>query len=140
MSTTAPASATSSPAPSGSDPGYSSGQNDPPITNFFSSSGTPALVLAFLAIGLFVGGMVAMFGMRRRMFRRLSHRFANRLPPGWLVPDDPDPRQGQHRRKHKPIGKRPDLWDIYTSRRGVMDSAWTRILVRAPAPRVSPHP
>lgn len=62
-----------------------------------SLGGSPPLILAFLAIGLLFGAMIAVFGWRRF-----------RLGSTWVIPE-PGPR-----RVHEPIGKRPELWDVWS--------------------------
>ncbi|PCH35129.1 hypothetical protein WOLCODRAFT_133744 [Wolfiporia cocos MD-104 SS10] len=88
-------------------------------TGFFSANGTPALILAFLAIGLFVGGMLAMFGLRRRMVNYGPRRWFASEPPaealsaGWAIDlqDAIGPSRASGRKK-KDVGKPPLLWDM----------------------------
>ncbi|KAI0918422.1 hypothetical protein AcV5_002416 [Taiwanofungus camphoratus] len=98
---------------------------------FFSANGTPALILAFLAIGLFVGGMIAMLGLRRRILARRIRQWAGTppaSPPDWDV-DARDlierARNGELRRRN--IGKQPKLWDLCLTTKDVTTCSWAEI-------------
>ena len=122
LTTLVPGSTTSTPASSG---GGSS----------FSANGTAALILAFLAIGLFVGGMVAMIGLRRRAHERAQRWMASETPtPVWAhdypeVEDINGRSTRARRKKKKDVGKRPTLYDIYAPVRGVEPTSWQGMLV-----------
>ncbi|CCM00637.1 uncharacterized protein FIBRA_02674 [Fibroporia radiculosa] len=90
--------------------------------SIFSASGTPAFILAFLAIGLFVGGMLAMFALRRRLISRGVR--------AWFSSDlSVDPGAGNERTKRKKdFGKRPELWDIYAREKCVKDGMWKEVM------------
>ncbi|KZT01044.1 uncharacterized protein LAESUDRAFT_731630 [Laetiporus sulphureus 93-53] len=101
-------------------------------SGIFSTNGTPALILAFLAVGLFVGGMLAMFGLRRRMAGRgLRRWFAGGPSAGGLEPDAMDLPQiggGRRGKKRKSLGKKPELWDVYVQTKGVEKGLWREIM------------
>lgn len=80
-----------------------SNTNNQMINNTFSANGSPTLVVAFLAIGLFTVVMAAMFGWRKMNRGRLS---VQPIRP-------PRDRPGK-----KPIvlGEKPTLWDMWTRR------------------------
>ncbi|KAH0826592.1 hypothetical protein J3R83DRAFT_4950 [Lanmaoa asiatica] len=69
-----------------------------PISDLFSSNGSPPLIVAFLAIGLFVVAMIGVFGWRRLM---RSRGLVNQP----IIPN--------RRRKSISLGKKPMLWDMW---------------------------
>ncbi|EMD35649.1 hypothetical protein CERSUDRAFT_116391 [Gelatoporia subvermispora B] len=87
--------------------------------SLFSSHGSPALILAFLAIGLFAGGIIAMFGFRRY---HMSSQFGRRRgfvgrrqeegdldgPAGFQTTGPRVPRTVKRN-----FGEKPLLWDVY---------------------------
>ncbi|OSD05116.1 hypothetical protein PYCCODRAFT_1432866 [Trametes coccinea BRFM310] len=87
----------------------------------FLTSGSSALILSFLAIGLFVGGLLVMLAMRRYIF--LSRRRAGRWDPdndagtwNWADPtyERPPPfaiGMGRSRRQ-RDFGEKPELFDL----------------------------
>ncbi|KAL6302662.1 hypothetical protein BKA93DRAFT_827179 [Sparassis latifolia] len=95
---------------------------------FFSANGTPALILAFLAIGLFVGGMVTMFALRRRRMFRLGNRFLGRRTNTWTsdIPESTVPQRTE-RRRQRHFGKKPELWDVYTVKEEYQDASWEKV-------------
>ncbi|EED78064.1 predicted protein [Postia placenta Mad-698-R] len=134
-----PSSSTSVPSSTGSASSTSSAASSPSSSNEtnsspFSQNGTPALILAFLAIGLFIGGMLAMFGLRRRMAIRGPRRWFTSDPPpealsaGWAV-DLPEiiNRSRSARRRQRDVGKKPDLWDVYAARGSTTGPLWRDI-------------
>ncbi|KAI9062123.1 hypothetical protein FKP32DRAFT_1574938 [Trametes sanguinea] len=101
-------------ATSGSDDGGDGGPQ-------FLTSGSSALILSFLAIGLFVGGLLVMLAMRRYVF--LSRRRAGRWDPdneagpwNWADPtyERPPPFAiGMSRsRRQRDFGEKPKLFDL----------------------------
>lgn len=97
-----------------------SNTNNQMINNTFSANGSPTLVVAFLAIGLFTVVMAAMFGWRKMHRGRLS---VQPIRP-------PRDRPGK-----KPIvlGEKPTLWDMWTRREeeeATINLEWENITVR----------
>jgi hypothetical protein len=67
-----------------------------------SVTGSPPLIVAFLAVGLFLAAMLTIFGWRRVAFGR---GFATH----------PIGRGGFHAEmKTESFGRRPELWDLWT--------------------------
>ncbi|KAI0667280.1 hypothetical protein C8Q78DRAFT_1082397 [Trametes maxima] len=97
----------SAPAPS------STGDDD---GNSFLTSGSSALILAFLAIGLFVGGLLVMFAMRRYVVhgrrRAGAWRGEGTGPWDWAMPDTPPIGMGMIHRQPG-MGARPVLFDVH---------------------------
>ncbi|KAH9836225.1 uncharacterized protein C8Q71DRAFT_72189 [Rhodofomes roseus] len=126
MSTTSTASTTTSTTSSSSTSSSSSSGS-----TSFSSNGTAALILAFLAIGLFVGGMLAMIGLRRRALGRAQRWMASDVPsPLWAheFPDTDADGRSRPRRKKKDVGTPPTLYDIYAPVKSVDPASWQNIL------------
>ncbi|KZT69211.1 hypothetical protein DAEQUDRAFT_283965 [Daedalea quercina L-15889] len=96
----------------------------------FSANGTAALILAFLAIGLFVGGMVAMIGLRRRALGRAQRWMTSETPTPVWAHDYPEAEDssgrdtGARRKKKREIGRRPKLYDIYAPAKGIEPTSW----------------
>jgi hypothetical protein len=88
----------------------------PDGSSFFTPSGSPPLILAFLAIGLFTAAMIAVFGYRRIHWGR-----------PW-VSDVQEVVQSSRRRDD--IGEKPKLWDLWATR-GVteVEGGWGDIMV-----------
>ncbi|KAI8974841.1 hypothetical protein BD414DRAFT_423942 [Trametes punicea] len=112
----------------------SSSSNDNSDNSQFLTSGSSALILSFLAIGLFVAGLLVMFAMRRYVF--LSRRRAGRWttetngPWNWTEQtyDVPSPfavDMGVVRRR-KEIGVRPELYDLHVVR--AAGTNWAQIM------------
>lgn len=100
----------------------------------FSANGTAALILAFLAIGLFVGGMVAMIGLRRRALERAQRWIRSETPsPVWAQdfpePESPSGRGRSRKKKKKDVGTPPKLYDVYAPTKGIGAASWRTILV-----------
>lgn len=76
----------------------SSMQTDDPNDDLFSSSSSPPLIVAFLAIGLFVVATVSAFGWR--------HLSRSRGPGN-------QPIRPNRRRRSISLGKKPMLWDVW---------------------------
>jgi hypothetical protein len=81
--------------------GSGNGANSP-NNAFFTPSGSPPLILAFLAIGLFAAAMIAVFGYRRIHWGR-----------PWSVEGDVDVVERAPRRRRENFGERPKLWDVW---------------------------
>ncbi|KAJ7778585.1 hypothetical protein DFH07DRAFT_950601 [Mycena maculata] len=95
-------SSTSTPSSTGSAPDPSNTDSDSSDQGF-SLSGSPPLIIAFLAVGFFGAAMIAFFGWRRAVFMRTR----------WEDPTDP-PRPE--------FGETPKLWDIWCPRERAQDS------------------
>ncbi|KAI0337991.1 hypothetical protein BDW22DRAFT_1363323, partial [Trametopsis cervina] len=114
-----------------------SGPPNPP-TGLFSSDASPALILAFLAIGIFAGGLMCMVFLRR--YGLLSFIWRRRMPPVVLHADVQEwaagvaVTGGPSRRGRKPLGPKPKLWDI-ESGASLGDGLWSAITVRARSSR-----
>ncbi|KAI0641335.1 hypothetical protein C8Q79DRAFT_990124 [Trametes meyenii] len=84
--------------------------------NSFLTSGSSALILAFLAIGLFVGGLLVMFAMRRYVVhgrrRAGTWRGEGTGPWDWAMPDTP-PIGMETIRRQRGMGARPVLFDVH---------------------------
>jgi len=97
----------------------------------FSANGTAALILAFLAIGLFVGGMLTMIGLRRRALGRAQRWMMNEEPsPVWtpMGSEAEDDVRSRARRKKKDVGPPPKLYDIYAPAKGIESAFWRDVL------------
>ena len=81
---------------------------------FFSSGGSPALVLAFLAIGIFAGGLISMLFLRRFALRHWFRRSWTREDGDWDTEWAEMVRDGQARsaRRRRSVGEKPVLWDL----------------------------
>ncbi|KAG2059691.1 hypothetical protein BDR06DRAFT_670851 [Suillus hirtellus] len=111
-----------------------SNNNNQMMSNIFGANESPSLVVAFLAIGLFMVVMAALFGWRR--MRR-----------GTLVvqPARPVRVRGRPRKKPITIGEKPTLWDMWTRKDSevTIDLKWenitpfcaTRVFCRKEKPR-----
>ncbi|KAH7886909.1 hypothetical protein F5I97DRAFT_1077491 [Phlebopus sp. FC_14] len=95
ITSTLDSSTSTTPTPGSSDGGDPNG-NDAYI---FTASGSPPLIVAFVAIGLFMIAMGVVFAWRRRQSR------------GLLVQPVTTIRSGK---KHRFLGEKPILWDIWT--------------------------
>ncbi|EKM57488.1 uncharacterized protein PHACADRAFT_251161 [Phanerochaete carnosa HHB-10118-sp] len=103
-----------------STPGASGGSS-----GFFSKTGSPALVLAFLAVGIFAGGLLSMLflrhiGILRRIRQRQLAVATEAAPPG---PDDPVFMSRRSRRR-KPLGEKPKLWEYIHNSGRRSRNAW----------------
>ncbi|KAH9852388.1 hypothetical protein C2E23DRAFT_199356 [Lenzites betulinus] len=87
----------------------------------FLTSGSSALILAFLAIGLFVGGLLVMFAMRRYVVA--SRRRAGMWEPAGTGPWAWDDGRtfameplflgvAERRRREQEFGAKPELFDV----------------------------
>ncbi|KAI0331748.1 hypothetical protein GY45DRAFT_1321822 [Cubamyces sp. BRFM 1775] len=112
----------------------SSGNTDGDAGQFLTS-GSSALILSFLAIGLFVGGLLVMFAMRRYVVfnrRRAGLWDADTNGPwnwGEATYDSPPPFAiglGVVRRQ-RDIGPRPELYEMYAKK--AVESDWGDIMV-----------
>ena len=80
----------------------------------FDSDASPALILAFLAIGIFAGGLISMLFLRRfalrHWFRRSWTQEADNWEAEWTAMLL---NQGQARSKRRVrLGDKPKLWDL----------------------------
>lgn len=106
----------------------SSSQNN---TGAFSPAGSPPLILAFLAIGLFSAAMIVVFGWRRIQFGR-------------FIIGGPQPSPFRDASKTTfVLPQKPKLWEMWNSdevtwrqvsgssekRTGVYDGQWTNMMV-----------
>ncbi|KAG2117259.1 uncharacterized protein F5147DRAFT_833532 [Suillus discolor] len=95
-----------------------SNNNNQIMSNIFGANESPSLVVAFLAIGLFMVVMAALFGWRR--MRR-----------GSLVVQPARPVRVRVRPGKRPIaiGEKPTLWDMWTRRDSevTIDLKWENI-------------
>ncbi|OBZ67648.1 Riboflavin transporter MCH5 [Grifola frondosa] len=95
----------------------------------FLSANSSALILAFLAIGLFAGGMIVMFAMRKYVIASRA-RAARWLGRDTRTGDDsPLPGltpNGGGERRHKNFGKRPELWDMHAVK--ARDTSWVNMM------------
>ncbi|GJE85074.1 hypothetical protein PsYK624_011510 [Phanerochaete sordida] len=115
------ASASSTPHPAGGPSG------------FFSKTGSPALVLAFLAIGIFAGGLLSLLFLRHVGLLRLMRQrqiAAGAVPPG---PLEPAPASRRSRRR-KQLGEKPKLWDYKYSIGRRNRSGWDAFVPLAVSP------
>lgn len=85
----------------------------------FSTKGSPTLVVAFLAIGLFTMTMAVLFGWRKMNRGRLLVQPARpaRVRPG---------------KNPIVLGEKPTLWDVWTRREeeeATIDLKWENIMV-----------
>ncbi|KAG1902094.1 uncharacterized protein F5891DRAFT_1186666 [Suillus fuscotomentosus] len=112
-----------------------SNNNNQMMSNIFGANESPSLVVAFLAIGLFMVVMAALFGWRRMRRGRLV-----------VQPARPVRVRGRPRKKPIAIGEKPTLWDMWTRRRDsevTIDLKWenitpfcaTRVFCRKEKPR-----
>ncbi|KAH7923088.1 hypothetical protein BV22DRAFT_1106280 [Leucogyrophana mollusca] len=95
----------------------SSNVNDPNGVDIFTSNGSPPLIVAFLAIGLFMVAMAAVFGWRRVNGNR-----------GLLVHQVRAARPGK---KPVVLGEKPVLWDMWTRRAAstaIEDVRWENVM------------
>ncbi|KAG0697613.1 hypothetical protein DFH29DRAFT_878602 [Suillus ampliporus] len=94
-----------------------SNNNVQAMHNIFTMNGSPTLVVAFLAIGLFTATMAALFGWKRMHSGRLSVRTVRQTP--------------RPRKKPTMLGEKPTLWEMWTRREeGVtIDTRWENITV-----------
>ncbi|KAG1786815.1 uncharacterized protein HD556DRAFT_1006992 [Suillus plorans] len=112
-----------------------SNNNNQIMSDIFGANESPSLVVAFLAIGLFMVVMAALFGWKRMRRGRFVVQPARpvrvRVRPG---------------RKPIAIGEKPTLWDMWTRRRDsevTIDLKWenitpfcaTRVFCRKEKPR-----
>jgi hypothetical protein len=74
---------------------------------FFNANNSPPLILAFLAVALFIGAMVAMFGWRRVHFNEVVVRGGRTVVYGiqFNVSDE---------MCSSCVGEKPMLWDLWT--------------------------
>ncbi|KAG1753573.1 uncharacterized protein EDB91DRAFT_1077316 [Suillus paluster] len=114
-STSSQASVSTSLSPQPSSTNHSNNNNGPLMGGIFTMNGSPTLVVAFLAIGLFTVTMAALFGWKRMHRGRLM-----------VHPVRPAPRPGK---KPVVLGEKPALWEMWTRREeGVMiDTRWENI-------------
>ena len=114
-------------------PAASSTNTDP--GDSILTAGGSTLILAFLAIGLFLGGLLVMFSMRRYM-RSNGRRL--RIPQSQVNPWD---WQGlappgaafmaigmQVTPRRKDFGKKPELWDFRVEK--AASNEWEDMMVR----------
>jgi hypothetical protein len=104
-----------------------SGGNSGSSSGFFSLQGSPALVLAFLAIGIFAGGLLSLFFLRHiGVIRFLRNR---QVHAAATHGDEPTPTTGRRSRRRRILGEKPKLWD-YSSRLGMRSRrGWDGIVV-----------
>ncbi|EJF59289.1 hypothetical protein DICSQDRAFT_181978 [Dichomitus squalens LYAD-421 SS1] len=130
-------SSTTSAAPSSSSTGTAGGSGS------FLRAGGSTLILAFLAIGLFAGGLLVMFSMRRYVVRNSRRMQARNSTSGPLWPWDdtqlgPPPTLlmsiGVRMRRLDDFGKKPELWDISTARSMSKEGDWGKIMPIAARP------
>ncbi|EGO03852.1 hypothetical protein SERLA73DRAFT_175533 [Serpula lacrymans var. lacrymans S7.3] len=115
MASTSQASSSSSPS---SSPTPSSSDTDGNNFQLFASNGSPPLIIAFLAIGLFTVALIAVFGWRRVNGGR------------GLVVRQVRPAR---RRKEVVLGDKPELWELWTRRavKGELDDSgldWDNVM------------
>jgi hypothetical protein len=112
--------------------GNSNNENVSPV-------GSPPLILAFLAIGIFSAAMVAVFGWRRVQFARDGHLwgYANMLRAEERRRDFASAagNGGGPGGTGPKFGKKPVMWEAWTDRSGKVESAdygcWDNITVCA---------
>ncbi|KAG1729127.1 hypothetical protein EDB19DRAFT_129329 [Suillus lakei] len=95
-----------------------SNNNNQMMNSIFNSNGSPTLVVAFLAIGLFTVTMAALFGWRK-------------MNRGRLLVQPVRPARVRPGRKPIVLGEKPTLWDMWTRREEVnevtIDLKWESI-------------
>ena len=105
----------------------------------FLGSGGSTLILAFLAIGLFVGGLLVMFSMRRyvvRNRRRLrAWNTTGDQPWAWdetqLGPPTLLTSMNVYTRRQDEFGEKPELWEVSsTTLNWEEEKSWGKIMVR----------
>lgn len=121
VATTTPASSPTRAAPSAS-PTSGGG--------LFSKAGSPALVLAFLAIGIFAGGLLSMMFLRHiGILRLMRQRHAA------LRTEDADAASAQppamSRRRRRVLGEKPKLWEYGCQVGGKNRNGWQYVMVSA---------
>ena len=85
-----------------STPSYPSFANDAQRPGTFSPRGSPPLIIAFLAIGLFSIAMLLVCGWQRV-----------RVASGWILPTTATGRAGGRGNfKGERLGEKPQLWDV----------------------------
>ncbi|KDQ31966.1 hypothetical protein PLEOSDRAFT_154169 [Pleurotus ostreatus PC15] len=83
-------------------PTYPSFANDDQRPEMFSPRGSPPLIIAFLAIGLFSIAMLLVCGWQRV-----------RVASGWILPTPATSRAGGRGNfKGERLGEKPQLWDV----------------------------
>lgn len=83
-------------------PSYPSFANDDQRPEMFSPRGSPPLIIAFLAIGLFTIAMLLVCGWQRV-----------RVASGWILPTAAATRAGGRGNfKGERLGEKPQLWDV----------------------------
>ncbi|KAG1776835.1 hypothetical protein EV702DRAFT_1045859 [Suillus placidus] len=93
-----------------------SNNNSQMMSIVFSTKGSPTLVVAFLAIGLFTMTMAVLFGWRKMNRGRLLVQPARPARPG---------------KKPIVLGEKPTLWDVWTRREEeevTIDLKWENIM------------
>lgn len=91
-------------------------------SGIFTANSSPPLIVAFLAIGLFLAAMLTIFGWRRMYFNRGLVTMVHPLGGGGDLMS----------RREAYIGEKPELWDFWT-REPVLDNEglkWRDIMVR----------
>src|ERR1700722_1734356 len=123
QTTTLPSSTTASSSSTSASSTTSANDSDATGTSFFTPGGSPPLILAFLAIGLFTAAMIAVFGYRRIHWGR-----------PWTSEIQVEVDRSA-RRRHD-FGEKPKLWDVWATR-GIteVERGWTNILA-SPFPRL----
>lgn len=95
------------------------------ISKSLDVHGSPPLIIAFLAIGLFTAALIAIFGWRRVVVTRQQVARANAAGAG----------MGGTPKKGVEFGAKPELWDLWTRRvDGDADNEqlnWDQIMVGA---------
>lgn len=92
-------------------------------SGIFTANSSPPLIVAFLAIGLFMAATIAVFGWRRMyMNRGLTIAGYAGGPRGGV---------GGVRRRGEEFGEKPELWDLWTREptRDKESMKWESIMV-----------
>jgi hypothetical protein len=91
-----------------------------------SPAGSPPLILAFLAIGIFSAAMIAVFGWRRVHFGRDANPWAYRTTFGIDMRRgmrDSDSISSINGVREKNLGERPVMWEAWTERSNKVEGA-----------------
>lgn len=114
----------SSTAPSGTSTSNDDDNHGNSNNNSLQIGGSPPLIIAFLAVGLFIAALVAVFGWRRVVLGRrmaMMHHFNGGLG-GHMMAE-------RVYAKRPDFGAKPELFDLKTEVYGSEQEKWDQIMV-----------